>query len=414
VTGRRAAVPLALMALLAGCSSPTTENEGPPPLLQALPRSLSATESGLVTAGNQFGFDLLREVRRADPDSTIFLSPMSASMALGMTLSGAAGTTLDSLRVALRLGSAPVEEINAAYRSLIDLLRGLDETSQFRIANSIWAQAGFPFLQPFLDAGRTNFDAEIRNVDFAAPATLQAINDWARDKTNGKIPSILDQIGDEVMFLINAIYFKGSWRLAFDPKDTHPAPFHDVDGTTHDVPTMSLHPETTHRYAFTRDAEILELLYGNGAFAMTIVLPSRDRTLADATAGLDAARWAEWIGALQDQKMGLTLPKFRVEYKRELKDDLSALGMRIAFDPDRADFSGMANIAPDRLYITRVTQKTFVDVNEEGTEAAAVTAVGIGPTSAPPTMTVDRPFLFAIRERFSGTILFLGQITRIP
>ena len=404
---------LGLLALLAGCSSPTTENQGPPPLLEALPRSLSATESGLITAGNQFGFDLLREVRRADPDTTIFLSPMSASMALGMTLSGAAGSTLDSLRLALRLGSAPVEDINAAYRSLIDLLRGLDKVSQFRIANSIWAQAGFPFLQPFLDAGRTNFDAEIRNVDFAAPATLQAINDWAKDKTNGKIPTILDQIGDEVMFLINAIYFKGSWRLAFDPKDTHAAPFHAADGTTQSVPTMSLQSET-HRYAFTRDAEILDLLYGNGAFAMTIVLPGRDRTLADVTAGLDAARWAEWIGALQDREVGLTLPKFRVEYQRELKDDLSAIGMRIAFDPDRADFSGMANIAPDRLYITRVTQKTFVDVNEEGTEAAAVTAVGIGPTSAPSTVMVDRPFLFAIRERFSGTILFLGQITRIP
>jgi serine protease inhibitor len=413
MTRAQAAGRLAMLALLAGCASPTDENQGPPPLLEALPRSLSATESGLITAGNQFGFDLLREVRRADPDTTIFLSPMSASMALGMTLSGAAGTTLDSLRVALRLGSAPVEDINAAYRSLIDLLRGLDARSEFRIANSIWAQAGFPFLQPFLDAGRTNFDAEIRNVDFGAPATLQAINDWAKDKTNGKIPTILDQIGDEVMFLINAIYFKGSWRLAFDPKDTHPALFHAADGSTQNVPTMSLQPET-HRYAFTRDAEILELLYGNGAFAMTIVLPSRDRTLADITAGLDQTRWAEWIGALQGQKVGLTLPKFRVEYKRELKDDLSALGMRIAFDPDRADFSRMANIDPDRLFITRVTQKTFVDVNEEGTEAAAVTAVGIGPTSAPATVTVDRPFLFAIRERFSGTILFLGQITRIP
>jgi len=413
MTRRQTAAGLGVLVLLAGCSSPTDEHQGPPPLLEALPRSLTATESGLITAGNQFGFDLLREVRRADPAATIFLSPMSASMALGMTLSGAAGTTLDSLRVALRLGSAPVAELNAAYRSLIDLLRGLDARSEFRIANSIWAQTGFPFLQPFLDAGHANFDAEIRNVDFAAPATLQAINDWAKASTNGKIPTILDQIGDEVMFLINAIYFKGSWRLAFDPKDTHSAPFHAADGTTQSVPTMSLRPET-HRYAFTRDAELLELLYGNGAFAMTIVLPSRDRTLEDITAGLDAARWAEWIGALQDQKVGVELPKFRVEYKRELKDDLSALGMRIAFDPDRADFSGMANIAPDRLFITRVTQKTFVDVNEEGTEAAAVTAVGIGPTSAPATVTVDRPFLFAIRERLSGTILFLGQITRVP
>ncbi len=404
-----------LLAALVGCSPPTDKSAGPPPLLEALPRSLTASESRLVAAGNQFGFDLLHRVRDETPDANLFLSPISASMALGMTLNGAAGTTLDSMRLALHLDGAPIEEINAGYRGLIDLLRGLDHSSDFRIANSIWGKTGFPFRPEFLTAGRVNFDAEIRAMDFSSPSTVDIINQWVNDKTGGKIPTILDAIDEgEIAFLINAIYFKGSWRVAFDPGDTHPGPFHSGDGTTQSVPTMTLAPRSL-RYGATADGEVVELLYGNGAFVMTLVLPHRDRSLDQLLAGLDASRWAEWLGGVHGAEIGLTLPKFRLDYQRELKDDLSALGMRVAFDPTgRADFSRMADLSPGVVYITRVTQKTFVNVNEEGTEAAAAPSVGMGVTSAPLTVTVDRPFFFAIRERLSGTILFLGQINRIP
>jgi serpin B len=402
----------ATLLILAACSGPT-EQSGPPPLLTALPRALSQAEVRLVSAGNQFAFGVFREVQQAQPGDNIFLSPTSASMALGMALNGAAGTTLDSMRVALAVEGAPIEEINAGYRSLIDLLRGLDPRVDFAIANSIWARGGIPFAQAFLDAGRTSFDAEIRTLDFAAPSTLTAINQWVNDKTKGKIPAILDQIApDEVMFLLNAIYFKGSWRVAFDPKSTKNLPFHLADGSTRDVPTMQLEPKSL-RYASVPGHEIVELLYGNGAFAMTLVLPAVGRSLADLTDGLDAARWTEWTGSLAEHKIGLMLPRFRLEFKRELASDLSALGMRIAFDPDRADFSRMlgGSIAGN-LFITKVIQKTFIDVDEEGTTAAAATSVGIGVTSAPATVQFDRPFLFAIRERLSGTILFLGQVTK--
>lgn len=402
------------LALLGACSGPTDESK-PPPLLTELPRSLSAPETALITAGNQFGFALFREARLAAPDANLFLSPLSASLALGMTLNGAAGTTLDSMRLALRVGALSQGDVNAGFMSLMALLRGLDESSEFEIANSIWADAGFPFLPAFLDAGRSSFDAEVRTLDLQAPATLGTINGWVNQKTKGKIPTILDNIqSDEVMFLINAIYFKGQWRLAFDPKETHPAPFYAADGTTQSVATMVLGPQT-HRYAARPDCEIVELLYGNGSFAMTIVLPGQGHTLGELASGLDAARWDEWTASLHDVKIGLTLPKFRLEYKRELKDDLSALGMRVAFDPFRADFGRMADLSQTggRLFITRVTQKTFVDVNEEGTEAAAATSVGIGVTSAPVTLAVDRPFVFVIRERLSGTIFFVGQVNRI-
>jgi serine protease inhibitor len=403
-----------LLAALTACSGVSDESKGPPPLLTQLPRELSPPEARIIEAGNQFGFALFQEARRAAPSENLFLSPLSAGMALGMTLNGAAGATLDSMRVALRVGDASLEELNPGYRSLLDLLRGLDATSEFQIANSIWADVRFAFLSTFLDAGRTHFDAELRTLDLQAPASLDAINDWVKDHTRGKIAKILDQVSpDEVMFLINAIYFKGKWRLPFDPKQTHPGPFHPADGSTQSVPTMHLEPRQ-HRYAAGADYEVVELLYGNGSFAMTIVLPGPGHPLAELVAGLDAERWNEWTGSLQDVKLGLTLPRFRLEYKRELKDDLSALGMRIAFDDQRADFSRMADPAGGRLFLTRATQKTFVDVNEEGTEAAAVTSIGVGVTSAPQTVAIDRPFLFVIRERLSGTIFFIGQLNRIP
>lgn len=405
---------IAAAVLTAACGTSTEESHGPPPLLTALPRALSPAETRMVSAANQFGFDLLRQARQSAPGENLFLSPVSVSMALGMTLNGAGTTTLDSMRAALRMAGAPLDDINQGYRNLIDLLRSLDASSDFRIANSIWAHSGIPFLPSFLDAGRTHFDAEVQSLDFAAPTTLGTINDWVNTRTNGKIPTILDHIAaDEVMVLINAIYFKGSWRLAFDPKQTQSAPFNAADGSIQSVRMMTQRAELQ-SYSSTRDFEMVELLYGNGAFAMTIVLPRPDRTLADITGGLDAARWTELIGDLHDREIGLALPKFKLEYKRELADDLTALGMGIAFDANRADFSGMANVAPERLYLTRVTHKTFVDVNEEGTEAAAATSVGIGLTSAPGTMQIDRPFLFVIRERLTGTILFLGQVTKIP
>jgi serpin B len=399
---------------LAGCALSTDEGKGPPPLLTELPRSLSAPETLLIGASNQLGFDLLREARRAAPDSNLLLSPLSAAMALGMTLNGAAGTTLDSMRLALRLGSAPLADIDAGYRSLLDLLGGLDKSSEFQIANSLWADSGYPLLPMFLDAGRSSFDAEVRTLDLQAPATLGTINSWVNDKTKGKIPSILDYIrSDEVMFLINAIYFKGQWRLGFDPKLTRALPFHAADGSVQNVATMSGVAKPRGLGA-TASAELIELLYGNGAFAMTIVLPMAGHSLGELVDGLDAARFAEWTAAIHESEFGLLLPKFRLDYKRELKDDLSALGMRIAFDAEQADFSRMADVSQQRLFITRVTQKTFVDVNEEGTEAAAATSVGMGTTSAPATIAVDRPFLFVLRERLSGTIFFLGQVNRIP
>ncbi len=402
------------LALLAACGGEGTgPSSEPPPLLTALPRPLTAAESVLASASNRFAFDLLAQARAADPAATVFLSPLSASMALGMTLNGAGGTTFDAMRTTLGFGALPQAEINAGYRGLLDLLVGLDSSTDMRVANSIWAETGFPFLPTFIAAGRDWFDAEVRNVAFADPATLDAVNGWVRDRTGNKIPKLLDRFDPQtVMTLLNAVYFKGSWRTAFKPSDTRPESF-SASGGTQSVAMM--HREGAIQYAEAPGYQAVDLLYGNGGFAMTVVLPRPGISLAavlgeDATAGWDAL-----VAGLAERTVDLAMPRFRLEYRRDLSPDLRSLGMAIAFDDQQADFSRMA-APPIQLFLSSVLQKTFVDVNEEGTEAAAATAVQVGVTSLPLTfeMRVDRPFLVAIRERFSGTLLFLGQVTAIP
>jgi serine protease inhibitor len=395
------------LLLLTACESPFG-NDDLPPLLTQLPRPLSTAELRVIDASNAFAFDLLREVTRTLPaDSNAFLSPLSASMALGMALNGANGDTFDSMQSTLRLSGLTEAEINQGYKDLIALLLSLDSSTEMKIANSMWGHQGFTLLPGFIDAGKTFFDAEVGTLNFADPAALSTINDWVSRKTNKRIPTLLDEISpEEVLFLINAIYFKGRWRAAFDRDDTRPAPFYMATGATRTAQLMS--QKDTLRYYETPEYQAADLLYGNGAFTMTVLLPQPGQTPAELLAGLNAETWKELAGRFQTQDMQLSLPRFRLEYTRQLRDDLTTLGMGIAFDRTRADFYRIADVRPDRLFITRVDQKTFVDVNEEGTEAAAATAVGIGVTSAPPSMVVDRPFVFAIRERLSGTVVFLG------
>ncbi|HEX6105119.1 MAG TPA: serpin family protein, partial [Gemmatimonadales bacterium] len=232
--------------------------------------------------------------------------------------------------------------------------------------------------------------------------------------TNDRIPRLLEDIAaDEVLFLINAIYFKGRWRESFDARDTRPGPFQGGDGRERTAPLMRQQAKLAYGEADRYQA--VELLYGNGAFAMTVVLPRPGESPAGLLADLDASAWEDLVARLGDATVDLTLPRFQLEYGRRLDPDLTALGMGIAFDPGRADFYRIADVRPERLYISRVEQKTFVEVNEEGTEAAAATSVGVGQTSAPLVyqMTVDRPFLFAIRERFSGTMVFMGLMNAV-
>lgn len=405
---------LIVLALVAsGCSDGIGPSKQPPPLLTELPRPLTAAESGIAQAVNSFSFNLLAAAQAKDPAATIFLSPLSASMALGMTMNGASGTTFDQMRSALGFGSLSQEDINAGYKGLIELLANLDATSDMKVANSIWAAEGVPFVPAFLTAGKDWFDAEVQSVDFDNPATLVLVNDWVKAKTGGKIPKLLDSFDqDIVMTLINAIYFKGAWRAPFDPKHTSTGTFRGTLGNQ-SVPMMR-RSGGFFVSAHTPNYQAAELVYGNGAFAMTLVVPHEGISVTEVAAGLTPAAWAGLVaGMVEAERADLVMPKFRLDYTRPLKSDLEALGMTDAFSDHLANFSRLV-VPPPQLLITSVLQKTFLDVNEEGTTAAAATAVQVGVTSAPVPVIIDRPFLLVLRERLSGTILFIGQISNIP
>ena len=405
--GRRFSIPAALFLLSpAGCGliEPDVEE------ITQLPRALTAAEVQVIGASNRFAFDLLAQANRANDN--LFLSPLSASMALGMTMNGAAGETWNQMRDMLGFGSLAEEEVNAAYKSLLELLVGLDPTVETAIGNSVWTRSGFPVDPDFLDTVREAFGAEVAELDFASTSASERINEWVTDATHGRIEDMVPDVipDDVVMYLLNAIYFKGSWTLRFDPSETRTEPFHLDDGSTRAVPLMTL--DGTLPYQENSRFQAVDLPYGGRAFAMTVLLPRQGVSVDTLTANLDAGEWEDVADGFRDEKVELFLPRFRMSYERMLNDDLAALGMVDAFDPDRADLTRLSPVGP--LFISEVKQKSWVDVNEEGTEAAAATSVGATFTSGVPVVRADRPFLFFIRERLSGTILFVGKFASPP
>jgi serine protease inhibitor len=402
---------LGAVLLLSACSSPA-EPQGVEPI-ESLPRPLTADERALAAAGEAFAFDFLREiVREEDPAANIFVSPLSASMALGMALAGAEAGTFEAMRDALRLGGLERDQIGVSYRSLIDLLSGLDPAVRLEIGNSVWHREGFALEDAYVSEVERDFLARVEALDFSDPGAADVINAWVSEATDGLIDAIVDPpINPLTMaFLINAIYFEGEWTLQFDPDRTATGDFRRSDGSTVSVPFMSMSDEAF-PYAQTPDYQAIELPYGGEAFAMTVVLPSDATDIGEFVESLDAEAWAEIIAGLGETELLVALPKFALEYEKTMNDALEALGMEVAFDPATADFSRMQRDAlAMQLHISRVKQKAFVDVDEEGTRAAAVTSVEVGVTSAPPMFRADRPFLFAIRERLSGALLFTGVV----
>ncbi|MBW3535700.1 MAG: serpin family protein [Gemmatimonadetes bacterium] len=411
--GRRAAPgALALGLIVAACGTDAT---GPSEPIDTLPRSLTVSERAVVEGSNRFAWSLLRQVYDAEPSASVFLSPLSASMALGMTALGAEGDTWTQMRDMLGFEGLSHEEVGVAYEGLLEMLLDLDPQVRLDIANSLWHRDAFTLEAPFLDAVRTHFDAHVEGLDFNDPGAAAAMNRWASDATQGKIDEVVQPPIDPLtmLFLMNAVYFKGDWRSGFDPDATQRQPFHRLDGGTTPVRLMEL--SDTLRYAAGEGWVGVELPYGGGAWVMDVIVPEEGR-VGDVVADLPSA-----VAALHSASRGgevrVFLPRFRLEWKRVLNDDLAALGMTDAFSPAHADFGRMRADARDLgLYVKQVRQNTFVEVNEEGTEAAAVTVVEVGVVCAcgPPTVRADRPFLVVIRERLSGTVLFAGAIVEPP
>lgn len=394
----------AMIPALVACADNPVEPERP---LTKLPRPLTASENAVIHANNGFAFELLREV--AEPGQNVFVSPLSVSMALGMALNGAAGETFEAVRSGLRLPDLAMDEINEGYRGLRDLLFRLDPSVEIAVANSMWMRQGYTFEARFSDAIRTYFDARAQTLDFADPGARQTINGWVKDQTRGRIESIVQEINrDIILFLLNAVYFEGDWTVRFDPAKTRPLPFF-LEGSTDpvDVPTMS-EPNGRGATRFTETVQIAELPYGAEAFSMVILQPRSEGSLADLVNSIDLAQWDAWTNGVAFRKLPVQMPTFKLDYGVLLNTPLVKVGMGLAFDPEAADFSRLTSDI--RTYISQVKHKTFLQVDEEGTVAAAATSVGISVTSVPIGIVVNRPFLLAIRERLSGTILFLGAV----
>jgi len=406
-----------LIAACSGSTGPAEDAKSEPAKARtSLPRELTSAERDVLAASNAFSFGLWKTINAAQRDSNVFVSPLSASFALGMTMNGAAGTTYDEMRSALRFGTASLASIDSGYKSLITLLTGLDSSTTMRVANSIFYRTGFPFNQSFLTDAATWFDAEVKSQNFAdEPATLSAVNGWANQKTNGRIPKVLDRVDpDDVMYLMNAIYFKGAWREKFDATLTRDLPFHPATGGDQSAKLMFRQGKMA--YAETEAFQAVDLAYGDSSFTMTVLLPKTGNSVETVAASLTPETWQSLTSRFAVREVALHLPKITFSWKRKLIDDMRAQGMRAAFVPDGADFTRMSTSMGKKLFISLLQQNTFVAIDEEGTEAAAVTIVGIGVTSAPVivTMRVDRPYIFVIRERHSGTVLFMGKIARMP
>ena len=364
-----------------------------------------------VARDNAFTFDLLRAVRKHTDKTNVFISPLSVSMALNMTLNGAAGATADEMRTALRESGYSTADINAYSRELREALLRADPKTTIGIANSIWYRQGATVKAPFLDANRTYYDAEVQALDFFSPSATATINGWCARKTNNKIKEIVKQVDPTTfMYLINAVYFKGAWTTRFDKKNTRNMIFRRADGSTQTVQMMNL--KDTFRCASGDVCDYLEMDYGNHAFSMVIMLPKDGKTTQDVIATMDGKKWADAIQSLTLKEIHVLLPRFKAECEYPMhKYILPDMGMKLPFNPLLADLSGIADVTG--LYISKVIHKTFVQVDEEGTEAAGITLVGIEKSSKSSFFMVDRPFLFAIREKSTGVILFIGEIGEI-
>jgi serine protease inhibitor len=402
-------LPLALLAIAAACSGAPNEPAEARDSLQALPRELSDEERQTIAASNRFAFDLFRSINKRFVDTNVFISPLSASFALGMTLNGADGETFEGMRQALRIEETDLSRINDAYRDLIALLLELDPSVDMRIGNAIWYRNTFQFHQTFFDTVSHYFAARVAGLDFGNPATVDRINAWVDTATAGKIKKVLDGIQpNNVMFLMNAIYFKGSWRTQFDRARTHDASFATERGGSYTAKMMHLKEQQV-ALSHVDGASAVDLPYGRAAFTMTAILPSEGTDVDAFIATLDQSKWERILGGLRQSKADVYLPKFRMEWQDTLNADLKAMGMANAFCEGCANFTRMSPAGRD-LFISFVKQNTFVNTNEEGTEAAAVTTVGVDVVSLPPSIRFDRPFVFVIRERLSGTILFMGKV----
>jgi len=371
-------------------------------------------DNGLTAANTKFSFKLYDQILKQRPNTNTFISPASVMLALAMTYNGADGTTRDGMARALELEGMSLDDVNRSFADLKSALASTDPKIKLNIANSLWARNGLALNPTFIERNKKSFAAEIASLNFSDRSAAQTINSWVNKNTEGKIDKIVDRINPgDVLFLINAIYFKGQWQFEFKKENTKPDMFTVAGGGQKQVSMMS---QSRHfLYYKGKGFQSVALPYGNGGVSMYVFLPDEMRSLKEFEGELTPENWDGWMKSFRLAPGVLMLPRFKVEWESKLNDALMALGMEEAFDPQRANFSQMAKPnSGNAFYISNVRHKAVCEVNEEGTVAAAATSVTMGITSAPPppfSMKVDRPFFFAIRDNQTGVILFMGSVT---
>jgi serpin B len=374
---------------------------------------LSANSAKRVSQDNEFAFDLFKKTLTTSKETNVFISPLSVSIALGMAWNGANGQTRTEMETALKMSGMTVSDINEYYKVMQSTLPSIDPTTKLNIANSLWYRTGFPVKTSFLKVNTDYFNAYVKEMDFSKAWAVDTINNWCSAKTNKMIPSVLTEIPSEiVMYLVNAVYFKGIWRKKFDKANTKEANFTNELGNTMKVNMM--YQKDTFAYKSDAYAQYLDMPYGNKAFSMTVILPADGKTTSDVLASLTMEKWNSIISYMPTSEVEVYLPRFSNKNNLSLIPPLQSMGMNLAFS-DNADFT---NIADANLLISSIKHVTNIEVTEQGTEAAAVTIIGVGVTSMPikpptPVFNVNKPFLYVIREKSTGVILFIGKMGKV-
>jgi serpin B len=363
-----------------------------------------------VAQDNEFAFDLLKKTIADSKETNVFISPLSVSIALGMAWNGANGQTKTEMETALKMSGMTVADINDYYKIMHTQLPTIDPTTQLNIANSLWYRTGFPVKSNFLKVNTDYFNAYVKELDFSKAWAVDTINNWCLLKTNKMIPKVLTSIPEEtVMYLVNAVYFKGIWRKKFDKANTKETNFTNELGNQ--VKVNMMYQKDTFSYKSDAYAQYLDMPYGNKAFSMTVILPNDGKTTNEVLNYLTLEKWNSIIDYMPTDEVELYFPRFNNKNDFSLIVPLQKMGMNLAFS-DGADFT---NIADANLLISSVKHLTNIEVTEEGTEAAAVTIIGVGVTSMPinpptPIFKVNKPFIFVIREKSTGVILFIAKM----
>ena len=366
----------------------------------------------LIEANTRFSFKLFSEILKQQGNENIFISPASIAIALSITYNGSSGQTQQAIAQTLQLQGISLQEVNQANAALKASLANPDPKVQLSIANSLWAKDGEPLKPEFMQKIHKFYGAEAKNINFGDPTVVSIINDWVKQSTNGKIDKIIDRVEpDSVFVLLNAIHFLGTWTYPFPKHATQERPFTLLNGTQKLQPLM-LRQIYGAKYYENDMFQAISLPYGEKRLSMYIFLPNKGVSLTKFYENMNAENWEKWMSEFNAKKQNydepqivyIGLPRFKLEYEIDLENPLKALGMEVAFSKG-ADFSAMT---PLPLWISLIKHKTFVEVNEEGTEAAAVTAGG--GTRGGVAMIVDRPFFCAIRDDLTGAILFMGSI----